>query len=266
MKRIEGKVAIVTGAGGGIGRGIALMFAKEGASVVVNDINGENAKKVAKEIIDLGGKALAVEADVSKSDQVAAMVDQTLKTFSKIDILVNNAGWIDPSGMPFSNATEDDWDKSYEINLKSHFLTCKAVMPHMIGKKSGKIINISSTDGKTGNPKYPHYSAAKAGVISFTQALALELAPHQITANALCPGYVWTPMWEKAAKRIGEFDPSFKGMNSKEVWQAMVEKRVPMKIAPTVEDIAKAAIFFASDDSDRITGQTLNIDGGKELH
>ena len=265
--RLEGKVAIITGAGSGIGRGIALAFAKEGAKVVVNDVHGDNAKTVAKEIKAQGKEALDIEADVSRNDQVEKMVRKTLDAFGRIDVLVNNAGvGGEHVGPPLSNLTEEDWDITYEVNLKSLFLTCKAVMPHMIEQKSGKIINISSIAGKTGTPFIPHYSASKAGAISFTQSLARELAPHRINVNAICPGVIWTPLWEKLATHIAENNPERKGMEPRAVFEDIVERSVPMKIEQTPEDIAMTAVFLASNESDQITGQAINVDGGMELH
>lgn len=265
--RLEGKVAIVTGAGSGIGRGIALAFAREGARVVINDVNGENAKSVAEEIKAQGMGVLIVEADVSRNDQVEEMVRRTLDYSGRIDVLVNNAGvGGEHIGMPLSNLTEEDWDRTYEVNLKAHFLTCRAVMPHMIEQKSGKIINISSIAGKTGTPLIPHYSASKAGVISFTQALARELAPHRINVNAICPGLLWTPMWEKMATFIAENSPLRQEMEPRAVFEAAVQQTVPMGTEQTPEDIAMLAVFLASNESDQITGQAINVDGGAELH
>ncbi len=263
---LEGKVAIVTGAGSGIGRGIALAFAREGARVVVNDINAENARAVVEEIKAQGSEALAVQADVSRNNQVEEMVGKALETFGRIDILVNNAGTGGKHiGMPLSNLTEEDWDRTYEVNLKAHFLTCRAVMPHMIEQKSGKVINISSIAGKTGSPIIPHYSASKAGVINFTQALARELAPHRINVNAICPGLLWTPLWEKLASDMAR-NPSQQGMEPRAVFEAAVQRSIPMRTEQTPEDIGMAAVFLASNKSDQITGQALNVDGGAELH
>lgn len=265
--RLKGKVAIVTGAGSGIGRGIALAFAREGGKVVVNDINGESAAAVTEEVKAQGREAVAVEADVSRNDQVEEMVRKTLAAFGRIDVLVNNAGiGGEHVGMPLSNLTEEDWDRTYQVNLKAHFLTCKAVMHHMIEQKSGKIINISSIAGKTGSPSIPHYSATKAGVINFTQSLAMELAPHRINVNAICPGLIWTPLWEKLATDIAENNPERRGMEPRAVFEGVVERAVPMKTEQTPEDIAMMAVFLASNESDQITGQAINVDGGAELH
>jgi NAD(P)-dependent dehydrogenase (short-subunit alcohol dehydrogenase family) len=265
--RLAGKVAIVTGAGSGIGRGIALAFAREGAKVIINDVNVKNAEAVAGEIKAQGQHAVVIEADVSRNDCVEDMVKKTLETFGRIDILVNNAGAGGENiGMPLSNLTEEDWDITYRVNLKAHFLTCKAVMPHMIEQKSGKIINISSIAGKTGSPLIPHYSASKAGVISFTQALARELAPHRINVNAICPGLLWTPMWEKMATELAERNPAQPKMSPRAVFEGAVQRSIPMQTEQTPEDIGMTAIFLASNESDQITGQAINVDGGAELH
>ena len=265
--RLEGKVTLITGAGSGIGRGIALAFAKEGAKVVVNDEHGDEATAVADEVRAQGREALALEGDVSRNHQVEEMVRKTLEAFDRIDVLVNNAGvGGEHIGTPLSDLTEEDWDRTYEVNLKAHFLTCRAVMPHMIEQKSGKIINISSIAGKTGSPVIPHYSATKAGVVNFTQALARELAPHRINVNAVCPGLIWTPLWEKMAKVVAEKAALPPGVEPRAVFDGAVQQMILMKTEQTAEDIAMTVVFLASNESDQITGQAINVDGGAELH
>ena len=265
--RLEGKVAIVTGAGSGIGRAIALAFAKEGARVLVNDEHGDEATAVADAVRAQGKEALAVQGDVSRDDQVKEMVRRTLEAFGRIDVLVNNAGvGGEHVGTPLGDLTEEDWDRTYEVNLKAHFLTCRAVMPHMIEQKSGKIINISSIAGKTGSPVIPHYSASKAGVVNFTQALAMELAPHRINVNAVCPGLIWTALWERMAKVVAEKAQLPSGVEPRAVFDGAVQQMMPMKTEQTAEDIAMTVVFLASSESDQITGQAINVDGGAELH
>jgi NAD(P)-dependent dehydrogenase (short-subunit alcohol dehydrogenase family) len=265
--RLEGKVAIVTGAGGGIGRGIACRFAGEGARVVVNDMNGERAAAVAEEIKSQGKEALAIEADVRRNDQVENMVKKALDAFGRIDILVNNAGvGVDSIGPPLSEITEEDWDRNYEVNLKAHFLTCRAVLPLMTEQQSGRIINMSSMGGKMGSPSIPQYNAMKAGVINFTRAVAVEGALYHVTANAICPGIVKTPMFLKTCQLVRDKNALMEGMDLDSIFDASIQTMVPMKTEQTPEDIANLAVFLASDEASQITGQAINVDGGAEMH
>ncbi len=265
--RLEGKGAIVTGAGSGIGRAIALAFAREGAKVLVNDVRGEDAAAVADEIKAQGRVALPLQADVSQDDQVEGMVKTALETFGAVDVLVNNAGvGGEHIGSPLSDLTEEDWDSTYRVNLKAHFLTCRAVMSHMIERQSGKIINVASIAGKTSPPVLAHYAASKAGAISFTQALAKELAPHRINVNAVCPGLIWTPLWEKMPRTLAERAGLPPEADPRAVFAAAVQQTIPMKTEQTAEDIAMTVVFLASSESDQITGQAISVDGGAELH
>jgi len=264
--RLKDKVAIITGSGSGIGRGIAHCFAAEGATVVINDINLANARTVANEIKAKKGRALAIKADVTRPAEVKRMVDRVLKRFGQIDILVNNAGTGgDKSGKsrlgpPITNITDEDWDFTFAVNVKGIFIMCKAVIPHMVSRRYGRIINISSVAGKSPSVLIPAYSASKAAVINFTQVLSTELAPQGITVNAICPGIIWTPMWQEFARRQTETNPRLKGLDPKTAFDAIVtQPGVRMEQKP--EDIGMLAVFLASDESVRITGEAISVAG-----
>jgi len=244
--RLEGQVAIVTGAGQGIGRAIALTLAKEGAAVVVNDINLESAKKVADEIKSQGGQAQPIKADVSNREEVNTLVEKTLDNFKKIDILVNNAGTAKLT--PTMELTEAEWDSTIDINLKGQFLCSQAVAKHMIQQKRGKIVNIASLAAHIGTPGLMAYSASKGGVIQLTKVLAVEWGKHNITVNAVSPGLTMTELVKAVFK---ERPDVFEGV-----------ERIPLKRLAMPEDIANAVLFLASPESDYISGQVLPVDGG----
>ena len=260
--RLAGKVAVVTGGGSGIGRGIVLALAREGADIAIPDIQVLNAEKTADEVKALGRKVLAMKTDVTSAADVKTMVDRTRDVLGKVDILVNNAGMAAPPGMPFMNNTEDDWDRAFAINTKSVFLTCKAVAPYFIERKAGRIVNIASIAGPLAAVTMPAYSVAKQGVITFTRVVAKELAPHRITVNAICPGVLYTEFWQKLAQHIADTNPAFKGMTARQVFDKRVSDLVPLKREQTPEDIGWAAVFLASEEARNITGIALPVDGG----
>ena len=260
--RLAGKVAVVTGGGSGIGRGIVLAMANEGADIAIPDIQVINADKVSAEVKALGRKALAMKTDVTSAADVKAMTDRVRETFGKIDIVVNNAGMASTPGLPFTNNTEEDWDKTVAVNTKSVCLVCKAVAAHMIERKAGRIINIASIAGPISAPTMPPYSVAKMGVITLTKIVARELAPHGVTVNAICPGVLYTDFWQKLAAHIAETNPAFKGMTPRQVFDKRVGDLVPLKREQTPEDIGWAAVFLASDEARNITGVALPVDGG----
>jgi len=271
--KLAGKVALVTGGGRGIGRGIALALAGEGADIAVIDtdrldsaynqygakeINGyQSALKVVKEIKALGRQAIAIKADVTKWDQVQAAVKQAIEELGQIDILVSNAGVINVA--PVETMEEEAWDITMEVNVKGVFLCCKAVIPHMKQRGGGKIINTASIGGKNAFPTLAHYCASKFAVVGFTNALAKELAKDNITVNAICPGIVWTQMWKLLAdvwKKPGE--------SIEESWKRNLDEIVPQGRAQTPEDMGQLAVYFAT--ADNVTAQAFNVDGGTELH
>ncbi|MBI4593429.1 MAG: SDR family oxidoreductase, partial [Candidatus Rokubacteria bacterium] len=264
--RLAGKVAIVTGGGSGIGRGIVLAMAQEGADVVIADIQVLNAEHVAGEVKALGRRVVAMKTDVTSAADVKAMIDRTRDALGTIDILVNNAGAAAAPGMPFTNNTEDDWDRAFAVNTKSVFLTCKAIAPYFIERKAGRIVNIASIAGTLSAPTMPAYSVAKMGVITFTRVVAKELAPHGITANAICPGVLYTDFWQKLGAHLAATNPAFAGMTPRQVFDKRVADLVPMKREQTPADIGWAAVFLASEEARNITGQALHVDGGCVMH
>lgn len=267
--RLYGKVAIITGAGSGLGCATAHCMAAEGATVVIADLNLANARKVAADIRAEKGKAMAIKTDVTKSVQIKRMVDRVLARYGQIDILVNNAGTGGPTGgksrlgPPITNITDEDWDFTFAVNVRGIFACCKAVVGHMKSRKYGKIINISSVAGKQPSVLIPAYSASKAAVISFTQVLSNELAPQGINVNAICPGIIWTPMWEEFARRQVEQNPRLKGLSPKQAFDAIVTGmgQGAYKGEQQPEDIAMLAVFLASEESRRISGEAISVAG-----
>jgi NAD(P)-dependent dehydrogenase (short-subunit alcohol dehydrogenase family) len=244
---LKGKVALVTGAGSqiGFGKGIAVTLAKEGCDVIVNDVNLEGAEQTAAEIQALGRKAMAVKADVANSAEVNDMVKAAMAEFGRIDILVNNAG-VSTVPKPFVETTEADWDRDINVNLKGVFICTKAVLPQMLERKSGKIINISSNGARTGKEYVVVYCAAKAGVMVFTKGMAAELASSGINVNAIAPGVGNTGFALQAPPEFLE----------------QIVATVPLARFTTPQDIGSMAAYLASDVASDITGQTFSVDGG----
>ncbi len=266
--KLEGRVSIVTGGGRGIGQGIVHCLAEEGSDIAVVDVDGNNARKVAEEVKALGRRSLAVRADATKWDDVQRAVQEALASFGKIDILVNNVGrgaLDDGFRTRVSELEERDWDVAYEVNLKSHFLFCKAVVPHMVERKQGKIVNIASIAGKLGANFIIPYSSMKGGVISFTKALARELARSNINVNCICPGLLYTAMWEQLGSLLAAKYRTFSGKTPREVYDQFVKEQTPLGRGQTPEDIGRAVVFLVSDDARNITGQSLNVDGGEVM-
>ncbi len=267
QERLDGKMAIVTGAGQGIGRAVALRLAREGANVVVVDINSQTAENTAEEMRALGRRALSCAADVARLSEIQSMVDRAVVEFGRIDILVNAAG-VAQTGL-FVDLTEQQWDRVIDTNLKGTTFCVQKVGRQMIKQvpkdiradcSYGKIVNFSSISGRRGRAEQIPYAASKAAIISVTQSAALAFAPYNINVNAVCPGVVPTPMWEQIDRDRGRIS----GLAPGESMQRFVE-RTPLKRPGSVEDVAGVVAFLCSPDSDYMTGQTLNVDGGFEM-
>ena len=256
---LERHVAIVTGAGRGIGRATALELARMGADIVVAELDQAGAKRTAEEISALGRRAVVVPTDVTKRADLRAMVDRATGELGRIDILVNNAGIY--RAATSLDVTEDHWDAVLDINAKAVFFASQAVLPTMIAQKSGSIVNLASMAGKIGSRTNLPYNASKAAVISMTKSLALAHAAEGIRVNCVCPGFVETDMWAKVSREQG----ALLGMTAEEFTRQRAAQ-VPLGRMEKPEDVAHVIAFLASPRAGYMTGQALSVDGGLVMH
>lgn len=262
-----GQVAIITGAAKGLGRQIALQFGSAGAKVTVADIDEKGGLKVVEEIKSMGTDAIFVKTNVANEDEVNAMVETANKTFGHVDILVNNAGISSKNfGLPMTKFKDEDWDLTYDINVKGVYYGCKAVYNLFTQQQHGKIVNIASLAGKNASPMLMPYSAQKASVISITESMCEELGAYNINTNAVCPGFIYTPIWEKGSVVIKEQFSEILGfpeeMTPKQVFEAIVASTTPMKRPQNEEDIANTVLFLCTEEARNINGQSINVSGG----
>lgn len=244
--QLEGKIAVVTGSGSGIGRGIAQRFAREGAAVGVWDLNADSAAETAQLISDKGGKALAIEADCANEEAIKAAAEKTRAKFGAINILVNNAG-VAPF-TPYMDIQHDEWDRVIAINLKGPHLCIREMLPAMLEAGWGRVVNITSSSTQSGSFAQVHYVASKGGLLGMTKALALEFAASGVTFNMVPPGFIDTPMLRKSPVDVEAFSQT-----------------LPMKRPGTVEEMAAACAYLASEDAGYVTGQTISVNGGRYM-
>ena len=258
---LTGKRALVTGAGIGIGQGIATVLAEQGALVAVADLDADTARNVADDIGE--SRSLALALDVTDRGSAERAVERVLAEWGSLDILVNNAGVASAPGRRFDeDDREVDWDMTFDINVKGVVHCTEAVLPHMRERRYGKIINIASIAGLGARRAPGAYAVSKAGVIRYTQGLAVSEGPFNINVNAICPGAVWTRFQQMGAELQVRNDPSLAGVDPERVFLDRYEPMMPLARVQTPEDIGKAAAFLASEDARNITGQYLNVDGG----
>jgi meso-butanediol dehydrogenase/(S,S)-butanediol dehydrogenase/diacetyl reductase len=271
--RLAGKVALITGGGRGIGRGIALALAAEGADIAIAEVERvasaaqqygttvvggcTAAQETVAAVQALGRRAIAIEADVAQWDQVQRMVADVVADLGHLDILVCNAGVVHVG--PVEWLPEEEWDLTMAVNVKGVFLSCKAAIPLLRERPDACIINVASVAGKTGAAFMSHYCASKFAVVGFTNALAKELAPANIRVNAICPGILRTQMWEYLADMFKQGEES-----KEEAWQRATRTLIPLGRPQTAEDIGQLAVYLAT--APNVTGQAMNVDGGMELH
>jgi NAD(P)-dependent dehydrogenase (short-subunit alcohol dehydrogenase family) len=250
MGRVEGKVAIVTGSASGIGRATARLLAGEGARVIVADIDAEGGRQTVDSITQAGGQAEFVQTDVSQADQVQAMVGRAVERFGRLDVLHNNAYWA-PLNTPIVETTEEQWQRTIDVTLKSVYLGCRFAIPVMLERGGGSIVNTASTAALVASPQFAAYAAAKGGVVALTRNVAFDYGPRGIRCNAVCPGLIETPATAPV-------------LANPERRQWLTEKIVVGRIGQP-DDIAAAVVYLASDESSFVTGQTIVVDGGRQI-
>jgi len=260
---LKGKVAVVTGGSRGLGEAVVSSFASEGANVVIGDVNLDVTQKLAEKLTNEAVRVLAVKTDVTRKADAENLAATALKEFGRIDILVNNAGVVKP--FMFLDIEEEEWDRVLDVNAKGVYLVSKAILPHMIAARNGKIVNIASVAGKQGYEGECNYVASKFAVVGITQTLAKEMAKHNINVNAVCPGIIHTFMWDTLIDFFTNLMEIPKGETFDETFQTLCDRLIPLKRAQLPQDIANAVLFLSSEVSRNMTGQAVNVCGGMRM-
>ena len=265
--QFKNRLAVVTGGASGIGKGVSNLLLERGARIAAIDLN---EKSLQAEIASLKKNTENISTfvcDVTNRNSLAKTVNSIESELGPIEILVNAAGVIAAKGFEDTLISRiEDWDLTYSVNVKGTVIASELIAENMKLRRRGKIVNIASHGGRRGaGGSLSAYTASKAAVIHYTQSLAIDMAPHNINVNSVCPGTIWTPMWEQIAERRIRSNSKMKGMTPREVYDKFIEEECPMKKEQTVEDVAKAVAFFASEDANVITGQSLNVNGGTRM-
>ena len=267
MNSIKRRTAIVTGGATGIGRAITMKLFNEGYNVVVADLNEKQGEIVLKETANDLGEIIFVKTNVTDGRSIEDLLDEAIKQFGNIHVLINNAGVAGSKGwelQPFSR--EEDWEASWSVNILGLIGMTFQCLPELLRNKGSRIVNIASISGRQGRPSLPHYSATKAAVINFTKSLHKKLEDDDITVNTVCPGLLWTPMWEQVGRRYANTMEKYKGLTARQVFDDMVKENMPLGREQIPEDVADLVCFFVAENSLGFSGQAVNVDGGMFLN
>ena len=262
LLRLDGRVAVVTGAAMGLGGAVARLLAEQGAAVALLDRDGAAAEAHASTLRGDGLQAQAWGCDVADEAQVQAAVAGARAALGPVAVLVNAAGITSAPGQPFTRSSGEDFDRTLAVNLKGAFFSASACHADVVASGRGRVVNLSSITGVISAPFMPAYTVSKAALISLTKVMARDLAPHGCTANAVCPGFIWTPLWQRLGAQMAAIDGQRQGTDAQAVFDGRVQSLVPMRRPQTLQDVAAMVAFLASDAAANVTGQVIGVDGG----
>ncbi|MBM32125.1 MAG: hypothetical protein CL764_04610 [Chloroflexi bacterium] len=260
---IDRRTAVVTGGATGIGESITMKFCSEGYNVIVADLNKKRGKQISQTSSKQSGNIIFCETDVTEQKSIKHLLDFSISNFENINILINNAGVAGAKGWENESVSrEEDWKASWEVNILGLINVTNEFLPELQKNSGSRIVNIASVSGRQGRPSLPHYSSTKAAVINFTKSLHKRLENSDISVNAVCPGLIWTPMWEQVGLRYSNTQEKYKGFEAREVFDDMVKENIPLRRETSLQDVANLVFFLVSLDSSSFSGQAINVDGG----